>query len=114
MQTILRWLLTWLEKSLEPDLKIRLKALNDKIAAMEQRERDADAAQKLSDAIYVQAASRRATLLVELTESRKLEAVDEQSLIDSKERRGRIADELAKTKADIDALDPSSKVRVGL
>lgn len=105
MNTLLKllgpWLLKQLARVLDPGGAARAQALLDRGRALDAQEADAAAKEKLSQAAYRASVERCAVWDQKLAESHLIELADEQSLKDSRERIKRIADDLAKNKADL-------------
>lgn len=94
LEALARWILSWLEQRLDPQLQSRVQALNEKIAAAEKAEAAAVESQRQSELALAASDSRRQQLAAQLDASRQLESKDEELLAESVERRKQIATEL--------------------
>lgn len=101
LQAIARWLLTWLEKSLDPDLQARLDDLNTKIKFAKEKEAEAKALQDRADTAYAIAIAYRKGLNEKIAANQILEQQDEQALADITKRREALASDLQKAKEGI-------------
>jgi len=95
LQTLLKWLGPWLLKQLipvlDPDAAERAKALDAKIAAIEERERDAAELQRKSDEVYAQ--------------SQKLFQQSEQRRIELQRQHGEVLKQIDALESDIRASE---------
>ncbi len=101
MRSIVLYLLSWLEKSLDPDLQARLKVLNQHIADAEDREKQVAILQQKADAAYLAATEYRKQIEQQIVDNKASLEADEKSLVAIQEQRKKIADDLQKAKADI-------------
>lgn len=107
LDAFIRWLLTWLESRFDPEMRSRLAALDQRIAAAEAAEKEKQLALEQSQARLVEMDARLDRLDSQNTEIEKLinESLDRQKEIQAK------ADQ---AKANLDALGPDARLRVPL
>lgn len=108
IKQILLYLFGYLEQALDPDLKARVVALNQRVAEQEQREREAAEKQRDSDARYAESQQKfaeserlRAELDLKRQEIRRQIEADEVLLRESEARRLAIKQEVADAKQTI-------------
>ena len=112
-QRLLKWLGPWLLKQLvpvlDPDAAERAKALDAKITALEEREREAAVLQQKSDEAYAASLAqyeasqqRRAELQTQHEELLRQIAADEEAIRQSDARREEIRHEAEQAKLAID------------
>jgi septal ring factor EnvC (AmiA/AmiB activator) len=106
MRALILWLFNkivpWIEQSLDPELKGRLDALNARVAEAEAKEKEAEQAERESQEAYAASVRRRQELAEVLAESRRLQALDEEALRESEQRRKEIRDEVSNLKNAVD------------
>ena len=107
MESIFRWLAAALagilEKYADPQLQARLDAFNLKVAAVEARAKEAQAQQLESERAYAESTRRREELDARIVESNRLQALDEEKLVQSRQRQEEIRNETQRLKDNVDS-----------
>jgi len=108
---IARVLAGLLEKFADPQLQSKLDAYNTKVAALEQKEKDAADAEKASEAAYQKSLASRQAWESLITESSSKEQELESQLKASQDRVKELQDAVDKAKLDIDHLSDHDAIR---